>query len=154
MYVTLVVENSKCFPFEVLLLGKVTVSKHNIRAIIKQYLSFYGTWWRSIDITSAFLGSNPVFIWNVHTKSQLILDPRGIGFRDETNWNFFLLSHSSVASTCIAILISLMSMMHHLKGLDTEQTDCQTRVGVIKQSCVYKILETVLIISGLSKLYH
>ena len=41
-----------------------------------------------------------------------------------------------------------------LKGLETEQTVCQTCVEVIRQSCVYKIFETVLIILGLSKLYH
>lgn len=91
--VTFLVTHRNCFSLKCSF-RKVTVSKHNVRAIIKQYLPFSGTWWRFIDITSAFLGTNFIFIWYVNTKSRLILDLRGFGFRDETNWKLFLLSHS------------------------------------------------------------
>ena len=99
------VEHKNCFSLKCSF-RKVTVSKHNIRAI-KQYLPFSGTWWRFIDIKSAFLGSNFIFIWNVNTKSRLILHLRGFGFRGFSWWN--QLENRSVIPQSVASLALLNS---------------------------------------------
>ena len=103
--VTFLVEHKNCFSLKCSF-RKVTVSKHNIRAI-KQYLPFSGTWWRFIDIKSAFLGSNFIFIWNVNTKSRLILHLRGFGFRGFSWWN--QLENRSVIPQSVASLALLNS---------------------------------------------
>lgn len=116
---TFLVEHKNCFSLKCSF-RKVTVSKHNIRAIIKQYLPFSGTWWRFIDITSAFLGSNFIFIWYVNTKSRLILDLRGFDFRKFSWWN--QLETLSVIPQSVASLALLNSWFPIKRVLNTKQT--------------------------------